>query len=205
MKIKGKGVGVVIPPWNFPIAIPTGGVAASLASGNTVIIKPASTAVLCAYEMCKCFWDAGISKNILQFTPTPGSLAGEHLIKNKKVDFVILTGGEDTAHSMLESRSDLYLSAETGGKDATIVTAMADKEQAIKNIIASAFNNSGQKCSATSLLILEEEVYLDDNFKFALKDAAQSLEVGSVWNYVNRIGTLANKVSGNLKKSHRGT
>ncbi len=201
LKFKGRGVGVITPPWNFPIAIPVGGITAALAAGNTVIVKPASVAALCAYELCKCYWDAGISKNVLQFCPAPGSLAGKHLIDNPKVDFVILTGGEDTAYAMLKSRPDLYLTAETGGKDATIVTAMADREQAIKNVVASAFNNSGQKCSATSLLVLEEEVYNDEGFKSALKDAAQSLEVGSVWNYVNRIGTLANKVEGNLKKA----
>lgn len=201
LEFKGKGVGVVTPPWNFPIAIPLGGVAATLAAGNTVIIKPASVAALSAYELCKCFWDAGISKNVLQFVPCPGSLAGEHLVENPKVDFVILTGGEDTAYKMLDARPDLLLTAETGGKDATIVTAMADREQAIRNVVASAFNNSGQKCSATSLLILEDEVYNDPDFKAALKDAAESVEVGSVWNFVNRIGTLANPVGGDLKKA----
>ncbi|WP_024955242.1 proline dehydrogenase family protein [Sulfurospirillum arcachonense] len=201
LKFKGRGVGVITPPWNFPVAIPVGGISAALAAGNTVIVKPASVAALCAYELCKCYWDAGISKNVLQYAPAPGALAGKHLIENPDVDFVILTGGEDTAYSMLEARPNLYLTAETGGKDATIVTAMSDREQAIKNVIASAFNNSGQKCSATSLLVLEEEVYNDPSFKSALKDAAASVEVGSVWNYVNRIGTLANPVSGNLKKA----
>lgn len=201
LKFKGKGVGVVTPPWNFPIAIPLGGVTASLAAGNTVIVKPASDAVLCAYEMCKCFWDAGISKNTLQFVPCPGSLAGEHLIKNKDVDFVILTGGESTAQRMLEARFDLFLSAETGGKDATIVTAMADREQAIKNVINSAFSNSGQKCSATSLLVLENEVYFDRRFQEALVDAAQSMKVGSVWDFENKIGTLAGPVKGELKQA----
>jgi RHH-type proline utilization regulon transcriptional repressor/proline dehydrogenase/delta 1-pyrroline-5-carboxylate dehydrogenase len=201
LEFAGKGVGVVIPPWNFPVAIPLGGIAATLASGNTAIIKPASAAALTAYEMCKCFWDAGISKNILQFVPCPGSLAGEHLIGNKDVDFVILTGGEDTAATMLKTRADLYLTAETGGKDATIVTSMADREQAIKNVCHSAFSNSGQKCSATSLLVLEEEVYNDEAFKKALADAARSMSVGSVWNLNNRIGTLANPVSGKLKKA----
>ncbi len=201
LELKGKGVGVIVPPWNFPIAIPVGGVAASLATGNTIIIKPASVATLCAYELCKCFWDAGVSKNTLQFLPCQGALAGEFLIPNKDIDFVILTGGEDTAASMLETRNDLFLSAETGGKDATIVTNMADREQAVKNICQSAFANSGQKCSATSLLILEEEVYNDKNFKKALIDTASSMNVGSIWDFGNRIGTLANKVSGNLKKA----
>lgn len=201
LEFKGKGVGVVVPPWNFPVAIPLGGIAATLAAGNTVIIKPASVAALTAYEMCKCFWDAGISKNVLQFVPCPGRLAGEHLIANKDVDFVILTGGEDTAASMLETRPDLFLTAETGGKDATIVTNMADREQAVKNVCQSAFGNSGQKCSATSLLVLEEEVYNDKAFRKALVDTAASMNVGSVWDFKNRIGTLANAVSGNLKKA----
>ncbi len=201
LEFNGKGVGVVVPPWNFPVAIPLGGIAATLVAGNTVIIKPASVAALTAYEMCKCFWDAGVSKNILQFVPCPGSLAGEHLISNKDVDFVILTGGEDTAYKMLEIRPDLFLTAETGGKDATIVTNMADREQAVKNVCQSAFGNSGQKCSATSLLVLENEVYEDRSFKKALIDSAKSMSVGSVWDFKNRIGTLANPVSGNLKKA----
>lgn len=198
LDIAPKGVGLVVPPWNFPIAIPTGGVAASLAAGNTVIVKPASDSVLCAYEMCRCFWDGGVSRKTLQFVPCPGSLAEEHLIKNPAIDFVILTGGESTAQKMLTARSNLFLSAETGGKDATIVTAMADRDQAIKNIIHSAFSNSGQKCSATSLLVLENEVYYDRHFQEALVDAARSLPVGSVWDFRNRLGTLANKPSGAL-------
>ncbi|MBE0496406.1 MAG: bifunctional proline dehydrogenase/L-glutamate gamma-semialdehyde dehydrogenase [Campylobacterales bacterium] len=198
---KGKGVGVVVPPWNFPIAIPLGGIAASLAAGNTVIIKPASIAVLSAHALCQCFWDAGISKNVLQMVPCAGSVAGEHLISNEKVDFVILTGGEETAYAMLETRPDLYLSAETGGKDATIVTALADRDQAIKNVVHSAFSNSGQKCSATSLLVLEEEVYQDPHFRKGLIDAAKSLSVGSVWDFKNRLSTVANPVGGALKKA----
>ncbi|WP_051906556.1 MULTISPECIES: bifunctional proline dehydrogenase/L-glutamate gamma-semialdehyde dehydrogenase [unclassified Sulfurospirillum] len=198
---KGKGVGVITPPWNFPIAIPVGGISAALAAGNCVIIKPASAAALCAYELCQCFWDAGVSKNTLQFVPCAGSLAGEYLVQNEKVDFVILTGGEETAYAMLKSRPNLFLSAETGGKDATIVTAMSDREQAIKNVVHSAFSNSGQKCSATSLLVLEEEVYNDPHFKAGLIDAAKSLHVGSVWDFTNRLGTLANPVSGALKQA----
>lgn len=201
LEFKGKGVGVVVPPWNFPVAIPLGGIAATLAAGNTAIVKPASAAALTVYEICKCFWDAGVSKNILQFTPCPGKVAGEHLIANKGVDFVILTGSEDTAVSMLKSRPDLFLTAETGGKDATIVTNMADREQAVKNVCQSAFSNSGQKCSATSLLVLEEEVYNDKSFRKALIDSAASISVGSVWDFKNRVATLANPVSGNLKKA----
>ena len=199
--VKEKGVGLVISPWNFPIAIATGGIAAALATGNRVILKPSSDAVLSAFLLCKCFWDAGVSKNTLQFTPTEGALAGEHLVKNKDVDFVIFTGSEKTAFGMLESRADIHISAETGGKDATIVTSLADRDQAVKNIIASAFNNSGQKCSATSLLVLEKEVYEDEKFKNMLVDATQSLNIGSVWNLENKIGSLVNLPAGNLAKA----
>ncbi|WP_345978719.1 bifunctional proline dehydrogenase/L-glutamate gamma-semialdehyde dehydrogenase [Sulfurimonas sp. HSL3-2] len=201
IKTEGKGVGLVVSPWNFPIAIPTGGVAAALAAGNTVILKPSSDAVLCGYRLCQCFWDAGVSKNTLQFVPCSADAAGEHLIKDKGIDFVIFTGGESTAQQMIKARPDIHLSAETGGKDATIVTALADRDQAVKNVAASAFNNSGQKCSATSLLVLEREVYEDENFKKMLVDAATSLHVGSVWELQNKIGTLSNKPSGNLEKA----
>lgn len=188
-------------PWNFPIAIPAGGVAAALAAGNTVILKPASDAVLCAHMVCECFWSAGVSKNTLQFLPSSGALAGEELVTNRDIDFTIFTGGEQTAYDMIKLRPDIHLSAETGGKDATIVTSMADRDQAVKNVVASAFNNSGQKCSATSLLVLEEELYSDESFKKMLIDATSSLEVGSVWDFKNRIGTLSSKPSGNLEKA----
>ncbi|MDT8337831.1 MAG: bifunctional proline dehydrogenase/L-glutamate gamma-semialdehyde dehydrogenase [Sulfurimonas sp.] len=196
-----KGVGLVVSPWNFPVAIPAGGIAAALASGNTVILKPASDSVLCAQMVCECFWSAGVSRNTLQFLPSSGALAGEELITNRDIDFTIFTGGEQTAYSMIKQRSDIHLSAETGGKDATIVTSMADRDQAVKNVVASAFSNSGQKCSATSLLVLEDELYNDENFKKMLADAANSLEVGSVWDFKNKIGALSSKPSGNLEKA----
>ncbi|MCD6258565.1 MAG: bifunctional proline dehydrogenase/L-glutamate gamma-semialdehyde dehydrogenase [Helicobacteraceae bacterium] len=199
--LKEKGVGLVISPWNFPIAIPTGGIAASLATGNRVIIKPSSEALLCAHMLCQCFWDAGVSKNTLQFVPTSGALVSEHLISNKDIDFVIFTGSDKTAYDLLDVRPSLHLSAETGGKDATIVTSLADRDQAIKNVIGSAFNNSGQKCSATSLLVLQRELYEDKAFKEMLVDATKSLHVGSVWDFKNRIGALSSKPSGNLAKA----
>ena len=201
VETSAKGVGLVISPWNFPVAIPAGGVAASLAAGNTVILKPAKDAILSAYRLCQCFWDAGVSKNTLQFIPGSGSVVNEHMIPSKDIDFTIFTGGEKTAYDIIKSRPDIHLSAETGGKDATIVTAMADRDQALKNVIVSAFHNSGQKCSATSLLVLEREVYEDAEFKQALKEAVESLETGSVWDFKNRIGTLSNLPGGELKKS----
>ena len=201
VEARGKGVGLVISPWNFPIAIPAGGVAAALAAGNTVILKPAEIAILSAYRLCQCFWDAGISRNTLQFIPGRGSLVGEHMIPSKDIDFTIFTGGEQTAYRIIKARPDIHLSAETGGKDATIVTAMADRDQAIGHVMASAFHNSGQKCSATSLLVLEKELYDDEEYKRQLKEAAESMKTGSVWDFSNRVGTLCDKPAGELAKS----
>ncbi|MBW2432252.1 MAG: aldehyde dehydrogenase family protein, partial [Deltaproteobacteria bacterium] len=198
---RGKGVGVVISPWNFPIAIPCGGIVASLAAGNTVIFKPSSDAVLVAWELCQCFWRAGVSKRVMQFLPCSGATAGRELVTHPDVDFIILTGGTDTGLSILKQRPDVFLAAETGGKNATIVTAMSDRDQAIGNVIYSAFGNSGQKCSATSLLILEKEVYDDPRFKRQLVDAARSFRTGSAWDFENKMGPLIRPPGGDLKKA----
>ena len=196
---QGRGVVVVVSPWNFPIAIPCGGIAAALAAGNTVILKPASDTVMVAHELCKCFWDAGVSKKILQLLPCSGATQGQELAAHADVDTVILTGGTQTAFSMLKGRVDIRLLAETGGKNATIVTAMADRDQAIKHVIYSAFGHAGQKCSATSLLILEGEVYEDEKFKQTLCDAVQSMRVGSAWDLATKIGPLIRQPSGELE------
>ncbi|MFT5526247.1 MAG: RHH-type proline utilization regulon transcriptional repressor/proline dehydrogenase, partial [Pirellulaceae bacterium] len=177
LKVKPKGTVAVVSPWNFPIGIPCGGIAVALAAGNTVILKPASDTVLTAYIVCECFWQAGISQNTLQFLPCPGSTIGEQLVTADEVDAVILTGGTETAERMLAAKPHLHLLAETGGKNATIVTALSDRDQAIKHVVQSAFGHSGQKCSATSLLILEEEVFADEQFKQTLCDAVKSLTV----------------------------
>jgi RHH-type proline utilization regulon transcriptional repressor/proline dehydrogenase/delta 1-pyrroline-5-carboxylate dehydrogenase len=190
LQCRGKGVGLVISPWNFPIAIPCGGIAASLSAGNTVIFKPASAASLVAWVLCQCFWKAGVSKKTLQFLPCRGSTVGSTLALHPDIDCVILTGGTDTGLALLKEKPDMYLAAETGGKNATIVTAMSDRDQAIKNVIHSAFGNCGQKCSATSLLILEKEVYEDEGFKRQLVDAASSMHVGSAWDFKSKIGPL---------------
>jgi RHH-type proline utilization regulon transcriptional repressor/proline dehydrogenase/delta 1-pyrroline-5-carboxylate dehydrogenase len=198
---RGKGVVVVVSPWNFPIAIPCGGISAALAAGNTVILKPASDAVLPAWEMCQCFWRGGVSKKALQFVPCSGGKEGAQLVQHPQVSAVILTGGTETALAMLRAKPDLPLSAETGGKNATIVTAMTDRDLAIKNVLHSAFGHAGQKCSATSLLLLEAEIYDDPEFKRALVEAAESLHVGSAWDLKTKIGPLIRPPSGDLQNA----
>jgi RHH-type proline utilization regulon transcriptional repressor/proline dehydrogenase/delta 1-pyrroline-5-carboxylate dehydrogenase len=190
LRCRGRGVGVVVSPWNFPIAIPCGGITAALAAGNTVIFKPSSDAILVGWLLCRCFWKAGVSQNTLQFLPCEGGQNGARLIGHPDVDFIILTGGTDTGLSILKERPDAVLAAETGGKNATIVTALSDREQAAGNVVYSAFGNSGQKCSATSLLILEREVYDDATFKRQLTDAAETFRAGSAWDFTSRMGPL---------------
>jgi len=200
LSMQPKGVVAVVTPWNFPIAIPCGGIAAALAAGNNVILKPASETALIAYDLCKCLWDAGVPKQALQFLPCSGAKAAPELVSHPDVDAVILTGGTDTAMSMLRHAPFMDLLAETGGKNATIVTALADRDLAIKNVLHSAFSHSGQKCSATSLLILEGEVYDDPGFRESLIDAASSLAVGSAWELHTKIGPLIRPPSGDLEK-----
>ena len=199
LQARPKGVVVVVPPWNFPIAIPCGGVAAALAAGNTVIIKPASDTVLVAWEMCQCFWRAGVSKRALQFLPCSGGKEGRKLVNNPQVNAVILTGGTETALTMLGDNPRLNLFAETGGKDATIVTAVSDRDQAIKHILHSAFSHAGQKCSATSLLLLQAEVYDDPAFRRSLCEAVQSMKVGSAWELDTKMGPMIKPPSGDLE------
>ncbi len=200
LEAQPTGAVVVISPWNFPIAIPCGGVAAALAAGNTVILKPASLAVLPARVLCECFWRAGVPREALQLVLCSGGDAEQHLLLDRRISTAILTGGTETAQRILHVRADLRLFAETGGKNATIVTGLSDRDLAIKNVLHSAFSHAGQKCSATSLLLLEEEVYEDRRFRDALVDAAESMHVGSVWDLRTKMGPLIRPPRGALAR-----
>jgi len=194
------GVVLVISPWNFPIAIPTGGVAAALACGNSVLFKPSPLAFPLGEVVAQCFWDAGIPREALQLVCCEDGEPIQTLSGHPDVDTIIFTGGTHTALKMLEKRPDAELSAETGGKNATIVTALADRDQAVEHVIHSAFSHSGQKCSATSLLVLEREVYDDETFRRQLLDAIQTLKVGSVWNFSNKMGPLIREPMADFRK-----
>jgi len=189
---------VVISPWNFPIAIPCGGIAAALAAGNTVLLKPASATVLPAYLLCECFWRAGVPRQALQFAPASGNSISKILLSDPAIARVILTGGTDTALRILEANPRLPLLAETGGKNATIISGLSDRDLAIKNLLHSAFSHSGQKCSATSLVILDREIFESHVFKEQFADAVSSLRVGSAWDLSSKIGPLIRPPSGDL-------
>lgn len=187
---KPKGTVLVISPWNFPLAIPMGGVTAALATGNTVILKPATVAMPIAWEFAKCFWEAGVPKDSFQVICTADRESMNYVSGHPSIKHTILTGGTDTAFNLLQNNPRKPLAAETGGKNTIILTDSGDQDHAILNIVASAFGNAGQKCSACSLLLVEKKTYSDPHFKAKLKDAVLSMRTGSVWDGINVVGPM---------------
>lgn len=185
-----KGIIVVAPPWNFPCSIPIGGISAALATGNCVLFKPAKEAILTGWTLSEVLWESGITPQVLQFVPCEDEPTASQLVADPRVSAVVLTGSTLTAKHLLKLRPGMDLIAETGGKNTLIITSMADRDLAIKDLIHSAFSHSGQKCSACSLAILEAEVYDDPIFRSQLCDAIKSLPVGSAWSLSTRINPL---------------
>lgn len=169
---------VVAPPWNFPFAIPAGGVLAALAAGNPVVLKPAPQTREVAALVAECCWAAGLDRDVLQLLPTDDDAAGRRLVTHPDVGAVILTGAHDTARTFLGWRPDLRLHAETSGKNALLITACADVDRAVVDLVRSAFGHAGQKCSAASLAIVEASRYDDAAFLERIRDAAATLRVG---------------------------
>lgn len=196
-----KGTIFVVSPWNFPFSIPAGGILAALMTGNCVLFKPASDTVMIGWHLVNAFWDAGIPKEVLQFIPCSGEELGSEIIRDTRVGCVILTGGTETAQNFLKLRPDLDLAAETGGKNAIIVSALADRDLAIKDLVQSAFGHSGQKCSAASLAILEAEVYDDPQFRKTLRETAASWKVGLPWDPATKMNPLIHQPRGVLKRA----
>ena len=194
------GVVVVTPPWNFPLAIPAGGVLASLMVGNAVILKPAPEAVLVGWHLAQAFWAAGVPQEILQFVPAPDNEVGQALVTDARVGAVILTGSIHTARRFLDWQPEMRLFAETSGKNSLIITSMADRDQAIKDLVRSAFGHNGQKCSAASLAILEAEVYDSQTFRRQLCDAVASLAVGPAWELENLVTPCTQLPSPDLER-----
>jgi RHH-type proline utilization regulon transcriptional repressor/proline dehydrogenase/delta 1-pyrroline-5-carboxylate dehydrogenase len=195
------GVVVVTPPWNFPLSIPAGGVLAALMVGNAVILKPAPEAVLVGWHLAQALWDAGVPRAVLQFLSCPDNEVGQALISAPDVAAVILTGSLQTARLFLGWRPGLALFAETSGKNSVIVTALADRDQAVRDLVRSAFGHGGQKCSAASLAICEAEVYDDPGFRRQLRDAAASLPVGSAWNPASHVTPLTQPPGAALRRA----
>jgi RHH-type proline utilization regulon transcriptional repressor/proline dehydrogenase/delta 1-pyrroline-5-carboxylate dehydrogenase len=189
---------VVTPPWNFPVAIPAGGVLAALAAGSGVIIKPAKLAQRSGAVMVEALWEAGVPRDLLALVDIGERELGKELVSHPAVDRVILTGAYETAQLFRSFRNDLPLLAETSGKNAIIVTPSADLDLAASDVVKSAFGHAGQKCSAASLVILVGSVAKSERFHRQLLDATASLRVGYPEHPQSVMGPIIEPANGKL-------
>lgn len=163
------GVGVVIPPWNFPLAIMAGMTTAALVAGNTVVLKPASATPVIAAKFVSLLEEAGLPAGVVQYLPGAGGEMGDYLVDHPLTRFVSFTGSRDVGLRINERAAKTApgqkwikrVIAEMGGKDSIVVDSECDAELAAEAIVASAFGFSGQKCSACSRAIVHEDVYDD--------------------------------------------
>ena len=187
------GVFTCISPWNFPLAIFTGQIAAALAAGNAVLAKPADQTPLIAHEAVKLLHEAGVPRDALQLLPGSGAHVGQALTSDSRVDGVCFTGSTATAKRIHATMSDALAPgapfiAETGGLNAMIVDSTALPEQAVTAIIESAFQSAGQRCSALRCLYVQEDIA--DDLLTMLKGATKELTLGDPWDYSTDVGPL---------------
>ena len=175
---------VCISPWNFPLAIFIGGLSAALAAGNVVLAKPAEQTPLIAYRAVQLLHEAGVPRSALQFLPGKGDVIGAMLTADHRVRGVIFTGSTAVAHRIdktlaqraVEESCELAFIAETGGQNAMIVDSSALPEQVVQDVLQSAFDSAGQRCSALRVLCLQEEIA--DRTLTMLFGAMQELSIG---------------------------
>jgi len=202
-----RGIGVVISPWNFPLAIPMGMVAASIVTGNVAILKPSGNAPVIAWKLVDLFRSAGLPPGVLQYVCGPGNEVGEFLISHPEVDFIAFTGSKEVGLHIVEmagktregQRNVKRVIAEMGGKNAIIIDDTADLDEAVRGVLESAFGYQGQKCSACSRIIILEDLY--DEFCQRFRYATESIPIGPPINPENFMGPLIDRAS--LEKVNR--
>lgn len=194
-QLLGPAAGIVacISPWNFPLAIFTGQIAAALAAGNGVIAKPAEATPIIASLAVSFLHQAGVPVSVLQFLPGSGAQIGQLLVSSPQVSGACFTGSTATAQAINRSLSalaapDSFLIAETGGLNAAIVDSTALLEQAVRDTIQSAFLSAGQRCSALRCLYVQEDIA--DQFEDMLLGAMDELEAGDPWDLGTDIGPV---------------
>lgn len=191
------GVSAVIPPWNFPCAIPTGMIGAALVAGNTVVFKPAEQSPLIGWKLAEVFWNSGLPAGVLNYLTGPGHIVGARMVEHPKTRFVVFTGSREVGVKIYEQTAKVQPGQswlkrailELGGKDAIIVDETADLDEAAKGIVTSAFGFQGQKCSACSRAIIVDTVYdavaekvvrLTNQLTVGATDQASDVNVGPV-------------------------
>lgn len=196
---------LVVPPWNFPVAIPLGGVFAALAAGSAAVLKPAPQTWRCgrtAGEVVSGALEAaGAPADLLTVVQVPEDEIGRHLITHRGFDRVVLTGALETAARFLSWRPDLPLIGETSGKNAVVVTPAADLDLAVADVVRSAFGHAGQKCSAASLLITVGGLGESVRFRQQLLDAVRSLRVAWPDDLGAAVGPVIEPPTGKLRRA----
>ncbi|MGH9355918.1 MAG: L-glutamate gamma-semialdehyde dehydrogenase [Terriglobia bacterium] len=192
------GAGVVIPPWNFPLAITTGMTIAAIVTGNTVVLKPSSDAPAVAYKFFEALEQSGMPAGVVNYLPGPGGSVGDSLVGHPRVRFVAFTGSKDVGlriHELASKRAEgqIWIKRtvlEMGGKDSIVIDSESDLDLAVEGVAAAAFGFQGQKCSACSRAIVVENVY--DAFLGKLKERVKQIRVGSPEDPESDMGPVIN-------------
>jgi 1-pyrroline-5-carboxylate dehydrogenase len=192
------GVGVIVPPWNFPLAIMAGMTSAAIVTGNTVVLKPSSDAPVIAAQFVALMESTGLPKGVLNFLPGSGAEVGDPLVAHPLTRFVCFTGSKEIGLHINElaarpqpgQRWIKRVVAEMGGKDAIIVDRDVDLDQAAQGVVASAYGFQGQKCSACSRAIVDRAVY--DEFLEKLKSRIEAVRVGPPEDPESQMGPVIN-------------
>ncbi len=195
------GVGAVITPWNFPMAILTGMTTAAVVSGNTVLLKPSSNTQVIAYKFVELLEQAGLPAGVVNFVPGKGSEIGEYIVNHPKTRFISFTGSKEVGISIYEKAAKVQegqiwlkrVIAEMGGKDTIVVDGDADLELAAESIVKSAFGFSGQKCSACSRAVIHQDVY--DEVVNKVVEKTKALTVGDPYDFSHFMGPVIDEAS----------
>ena len=197
------GVGAIIPPWNFPLAILCGMTSAAIVAGNTVVLKPASTAPAIGFQFYRLMKDAGLPAGVLNFLPGPGSKIGDTIVQHPRTRFIGFTGSKEVGlhiHELAAKLSDgqIWIKRtilEMGGKDFIVVDDSADLDAAADGIVASAFGFQGQKCSACSRAIVHAAVY--DEIVEKVVSRAKKITMGEPKDQRNFMGAVIDEAAYN--------
>jgi RHH-type proline utilization regulon transcriptional repressor/proline dehydrogenase/delta 1-pyrroline-5-carboxylate dehydrogenase len=194
-----RGVTAVISPWNFPMAICCGMTVAALVTGNAVIVKPAGQTVGIAQLICEMLWEAGAPKDVLHYVAGPGSIIGAAMVRDPRVAVIAFTGSKGVGLDILESAGQTPANqpfvkkvvCEMGGKNAIIIDASADLDEAVLGVRHSAFGYQGQKCSACSRVIVVDSAH--DIFLERLIESCRTLVIGDVMDPGTDVGPVIDK------------
>jgi 1-pyrroline-5-carboxylate dehydrogenase len=193
------GVGVIVPPWNFPLAIMAGMTLASVVTGNTVVLKPSSDSPVIAAKFVEVLEEASLPPGVVNFVPGSGGKIGDYLVGNPRTRFIAFTGSKEVGLHINElaaktAEGQIWIKrvvAEMGGKDTIVVDETADLDAAVEGVVAAAFGYSGQKCSACSRLVVVDDVY--DEVVGRVAERAAKIKVGPVKDQENWMGPVCSK------------